>query len=62
VGRADRCVLRRASRRGRLGEIRLQPIDLSCTARGADRGVPRLATPAVALNGLIFVSFVLIQR
>jgi hypothetical protein len=32
----------------RLAEIRLQPIDLSYTARGADRGVPRLATPEVA--------------
>jgi len=34
--------------KGRLAEIRLHPIDLSYTARGADRGVPRLATPEVA--------------
>ena len=34
--------------KGRLAEIRLQPIDLSYTSRGADRGVPRLATPEVA--------------
>jgi poly-gamma-glutamate synthesis protein (capsule biosynthesis protein) len=34
--------------KGRLAEIRLQPIDLSYTTRGADRGVPRLATPEVA--------------
>jgi poly-gamma-glutamate synthesis protein (capsule biosynthesis protein) len=34
--------------KGRLAEIRLHPVDLSYTARGADRGVPRLATPEVA--------------
>jgi poly-gamma-glutamate synthesis protein (capsule biosynthesis protein) len=34
--------------KGRLAEIRLHPVDLSSTARGADRGVPRLATPEVA--------------
>ena len=34
--------------KGRLTEIRLHPVDLSYTARGADRGVPRLATPEVA--------------
>jgi poly-gamma-glutamate capsule biosynthesis protein CapA/YwtB (metallophosphatase superfamily) len=34
--------------KGRLAEIRLQPVDLNYTARGADRGVPRLATPEVA--------------
>jgi hypothetical protein len=34
--------------KGRLAEIRLQPIDLSYAARGADRGVPRIATPEVA--------------
>ena len=34
--------------KGRLAEIRLHPIDLNYTARGADRGVPRLATPEVA--------------
>jgi len=32
---------------GRLAEIRLQPIDLSYTARGADRGVPRIASAEV---------------
>jgi len=34
--------------KGRLAEIRLHPVDLSYTARGADRGVPRLAAPEVA--------------
>ena len=34
--------------KGRLAEIRLQPVDLNYTARGADRGVPRLATDEVA--------------
>jgi poly-gamma-glutamate synthesis protein (capsule biosynthesis protein) len=34
--------------KGRAVEIRLTPIDLSYTARGADRGVPRLADTAVA--------------
>jgi poly-gamma-glutamate synthesis protein (capsule biosynthesis protein) len=34
--------------KGQLAEIRLHPIDLGYTARGADRGVPRLATPDVA--------------
>ena len=34
--------------KGQLAEIRLQPIDLGYTARGADRGVPRPATPEVA--------------
>ncbi len=34
--------------KGRLAEIRLTPVDLSFTARGADRGVPKPATPAVA--------------
>jgi poly-gamma-glutamate synthesis protein (capsule biosynthesis protein) len=34
--------------KGRLAEIRLHPIDLGYTARGADRGVPRLAAPEVA--------------
>ncbi len=29
--------------KGRLAEIRLQPIDLNYTARGADRGVPKIA-------------------
>src|SRR5262245_8325577 len=33
--------------KGRVAEIRLHPIDLSYTARGADRGVPRLASPEV---------------
>ena len=33
---------------GRLAEIRLHPVDLSYTARGADRGVPRPASPEVA--------------
>jgi poly-gamma-glutamate synthesis protein (capsule biosynthesis protein) len=34
--------------KGQLAEIRLQPIDLGYTARGADRGVPRLAAADVA--------------
>src|SRR5436309_11236683 len=34
--------------KGRLAEIRLQPIDLGYASRGADRGVPRLAPPEVA--------------
>src|SRR3954454_13710998 len=34
--------------KGRLAEIRLHPVDLNYTARGADRGVPRLAAPEVA--------------
>jgi poly-gamma-glutamate synthesis protein (capsule biosynthesis protein) len=34
--------------KGRLAEIRLQPVDLNYVARGADRGVPRLAAPEVA--------------
>jgi poly-gamma-glutamate synthesis protein (capsule biosynthesis protein) len=34
--------------KGRAAEIRLTPVDLGYTARGADRGVPRLATPPVA--------------
>jgi poly-gamma-glutamate synthesis protein (capsule biosynthesis protein) len=34
--------------KGRVAEIRLTPIDLSYSARGANRGVPRVATPAVA--------------
>ena len=33
--------------KGRLAEIRLTPVDLGYTARGADRGVPRLASPEV---------------
>jgi len=33
---------------GRVSEIRLYPIDLNYAARGANRGVPRMATPAVA--------------
>ncbi len=33
--------------KGRLAEIRLTPIDLSYAARGADRGVPRVAEAAV---------------
>jgi len=33
--------------KGRVAEIRLTPIDLSYTARGADRGVPRVADAAV---------------
>ena len=32
---------------GRLAEIRLHPVDLNYAARGADRGVPRPATPEV---------------
>jgi poly-gamma-glutamate capsule biosynthesis protein CapA/YwtB (metallophosphatase superfamily) len=34
--------------KGRVVEIRLHPVDLNYAARGADRGVPRLATPEVA--------------
>jgi poly-gamma-glutamate synthesis protein (capsule biosynthesis protein) len=34
--------------KGQLAEIRLHPVDLNYTARGADRGVPRLAAPEVA--------------
>jgi poly-gamma-glutamate synthesis protein (capsule biosynthesis protein) len=34
--------------KGRLAEIRLHPVDLNYAARGADRGVPRLAGPEVA--------------
>jgi poly-gamma-glutamate synthesis protein (capsule biosynthesis protein) len=34
--------------KGGVAEIRLQPIDLSYSARGADRGVPRLASPEVS--------------
>jgi len=34
--------------KGKLAEIRLSPVDLSYTARGADRGVPKLADAAVA--------------
>lgn len=34
--------------KGHLAEIRLHPIDLTYTARGADRGVPRVASPEVA--------------
>ena len=34
--------------KGQLAEIQLRPIDLSYGARGADRGVPRPAAPAVA--------------
>jgi poly-gamma-glutamate capsule biosynthesis protein CapA/YwtB (metallophosphatase superfamily) len=33
---------------GRVSEIRLHPVDLNYAARGADRGVPRVASPAVA--------------
>ncbi|PYR44235.1 MAG: hypothetical protein DMF93_00880 [Acidobacteria bacterium] len=33
--------------KGRVAEIRLHPIDLSYTARGADRGVPKLAAADV---------------
>jgi len=33
---------------GRVSEIRLYPIDLNYGARGANRGVPRLASPGVA--------------
>jgi len=32
---------------GRVAEIRLYPIDLGVEARGADRGVPRMANPVV---------------
>jgi hypothetical protein len=31
-----------------VSEIRLYPVDLNYAARGADRGVPRAASPAVA--------------
>src|SRR5215831_18116029 len=34
--------------KGRVAEIRLHPVDLGYTARGADRGVPTLATAEVA--------------
>ena len=34
--------------KGRVAEIRLHPIDLNYAARGADRGVPKLAAPDVA--------------
>ena len=34
--------------KGRLAEIQLHPVDLNYTARGGDRGVPRLAEPEVA--------------
>jgi hypothetical protein len=34
--------------KGQLAEIQLRPIDLSYAARGADRGVPRPAAPALA--------------
>jgi hypothetical protein len=34
--------------RGQVAEIRLYPIDLGYALRGADRGVPRLAAPALA--------------
>jgi len=34
--------------KGQVAEIRLTPIDLRYTARGADRGVPHSADPAVA--------------
>jgi poly-gamma-glutamate synthesis protein (capsule biosynthesis protein) len=33
---------------GRVSEIRLYPVDLNYAARGADRGVPRAASPQVA--------------
>jgi poly-gamma-glutamate capsule biosynthesis protein CapA/YwtB (metallophosphatase superfamily) len=33
---------------GRVSEIRLHPVDLNYAARGANRGVPRAAAPAVA--------------
>jgi poly-gamma-glutamate capsule biosynthesis protein CapA/YwtB (metallophosphatase superfamily) len=33
---------------GRVSEIRLYPVDLNYAARGADRGVPRTASPQVA--------------
>ena len=33
---------------GRIAEIQLRPIDLSYGARGADRGVPRPASPELA--------------
>jgi hypothetical protein len=34
--------------RGQVSEIRLHPVDLNYAARGANRGVPRAASPAVA--------------
>jgi poly-gamma-glutamate synthesis protein (capsule biosynthesis protein) len=34
--------------KGQVAEIRVYPIDLNYTARGADRGVPRFASPPVA--------------
>ena len=34
--------------KGRIAEIRLQPIDLNYTARGADRGVPKIASAELA--------------
>ncbi len=34
--------------KGRLAEVRLQPVDLNYTARGADRGVPKLASTEVS--------------
>lgn len=34
--------------RDRVAEIRLYPVDLNYAARGSDRGVPKLASPAVA--------------
>jgi poly-gamma-glutamate capsule biosynthesis protein CapA/YwtB (metallophosphatase superfamily) len=33
---------------GRVADIRLYPVDLNYAARGADRGVPRIASPQVA--------------
>lgn len=34
--------------RGKVSEIRLYPVELGFTMRGADRGVPRIASPAAA--------------
>jgi poly-gamma-glutamate synthesis protein (capsule biosynthesis protein) len=34
--------------KGKVSEIRLYPVDLGFTARDADRGIPRLASPEVA--------------
>jgi poly-gamma-glutamate capsule biosynthesis protein CapA/YwtB (metallophosphatase superfamily) len=34
--------------KGQLAEIQLRPVDLNYTARGADRGVPRAASPELA--------------
>jgi poly-gamma-glutamate synthesis protein (capsule biosynthesis protein) len=34
--------------KGKLAEVRLQPVDLNYAGRGADRGVPHLAAPEVA--------------